>query len=382
MVQLSLVQSGNTRLVASQPVVAAFVGGTSGIGAHTIRTLAIAQGARGPGFRVYIIGRNGKAAEEILSECRKGCPSGQFHFISANDLALLKDVDTTCAELTKIEEKEAKATGETPRIDILVMSQLLKPTSNPGIHEMVGLSLQQDVCLTASSSLRSQTPETTKGLDTFMCLLFYSRMRFTTRLVPLLLASSLPAHVISVYGPGRDTTFIPDDLSLRSPKNYGFGSPGSHAAYLTTFFMEHLAIQNANKIAFVHYFPGLLLSEVFQDPTFPLWFRAVFRYGAPIIRLSPMTLDGKVSGERTLFNASHRFPPRSADGRPVVSKDGVAESSDGIVGGGAYRVNYNNEQVATGKHYVKLKAEGWLEKVVEHFLRAYEEIEAGRVYTG
>lgn len=219
-----------------------------------------------------------------------------------------------------------------------------------------------------------------------MSLLYYSRMRFTTRVLPLLFSSSLPAHVVSVFGPGRDTTFIPTDLSLRSPKNYGFYNSGSHIAYLTTFFMEYLAAQNPGKLALVHYFPGLVLSDGFQDPTFPFWFRGIFKYGAPLIKLLPPTLNGKESGERTLFNASPRFPPRSADGKATLSKSvggiGVAESSDGIVGGGAYRVNFDNEQVATPKQYKKLREEGWLDKVVNHTLKAFEEIEAGRVFTG
>ena len=39
-----------------------------------------------------------------------------------------------------------------------------------------------------------------------MSLLYYSRMRFVTRLLPLTLASSLAtgAHIVSVFGPGRD----------------------------------------------------------------------------------------------------------------------------------------------------------------------------------
>jgi hypothetical protein len=175
------------------------------------------------------------------------------------------------------------------------------------------------------------------------------------------------------------------DLSLRAPQNYGFGNSGSHAAYLTTFFMEHLAAQHPGKLALVHYFPGLVLSPGFQDPSFPFWFRAVFKYGAPLIRLSPLTLEGPESGARTLFNASPRFPPRRLDGKPVAADSagniGVAESSDGVVGGGAYRVNYNNEQVATPKQYVKLREEGWLDKTVKHTLKAFEEIEAGRVFT-
>lgn len=219
-----------------------------------------------------------------------------------------------------------------------------------------------------------------------MSLLYYSRMRFTTKLLPLLLSSSLPAHVVSVYGPGRDMAFIPDDLSLRSPKNYGFGSSGSHSAYLTTFFLEHLAAQNPGKLALVHYFPGLVLSDGFQDPTFPFWFRAIFKYLGPLIRLAPMTLSAEVSGQRTLFNASERFPPRSRDGKASAGRKagltGVAESSDGVVGGGAYRVNYNGEQVATGKQYKELREQGWLDKIVQHTLQAFEDIEAKGVFTG
>ena len=219
-----------------------------------------------------------------------------------------------------------------------------------------------------------------------MSLLYYSRMRFTTRVLPLLLSSSLPAHVVSVFGPGRDTTFIATDLSLRSPKNYGFINSGSHVAYLATFFMEYLVAQNPGKLALIHYYPGLVLSEGYQDPTFPFWFRGIFKYGAPLIKLLLPTLNGKESGERTLFNASPRFPPRSADGKAASSKSvgsiGVAESSDGIVGGGAYRVNFDNEQVATPKQYKKLREEGWLDKAVNHTLKAFEEIEAGRVFTG
>lgn len=129
MVAFSIVQSSNASLVATQPLVAVFVGGTSGIGMHTIRVLAATCGKEGKlALRAYIIGRNAKAAEEIISDCRKVCPTGQFHFIPANDLALMKDVDIVCADLILNEEKEAKATGGIPRIDILVMTQaIFKP---------------------------------------------------------------------------------------------------------------------------------------------------------------------------------------------------------------------------------------------------------------
>lgn len=129
MVALSIVQSSNASLVATQPLVGVFVGGTSGIGMHTIRALAATCGKEGTlPLRAYIIGRNAKAAEEIISDCQGVCPTGQFHFIRANDLALMKEIDLVCADLILNEEKEAKAAGGTPRIDMLVLTQaIFKP---------------------------------------------------------------------------------------------------------------------------------------------------------------------------------------------------------------------------------------------------------------
>lgn len=123
MVAFSLVKSSNAALVASQPLVAVFFGGTAGIGSHTFRSLVGIHGKEGRGLRAYVVGRNTKAAEEIFEECREVCPSGEFRFIRAPDLALMKDVDIVCAEIRKIEEEEAKKTGDTPRIDILIMTQ-------------------------------------------------------------------------------------------------------------------------------------------------------------------------------------------------------------------------------------------------------------------
>ncbi len=94
MVALSIVQSSNASLVATQPLVGVFVGGTSGIGMHTIRALAATCSKEGKlALRAYIIGRNAKAAEQIISDCQKVCPTGQFHFIRANYLALMTEID-------------------------------------------------------------------------------------------------------------------------------------------------------------------------------------------------------------------------------------------------------------------------------------------------
>ena len=123
MVQIDLVRASVSNLVKSRPLVAVFVGGTSGIGEFTIQALATTHGSDdGKGIRAYIVGRNAAAAEKTIAECRRTCPSGEFIFVKAKDLSLLADADRVCTEIIKLEEKN-KADGEVPRIDILVMSQ-------------------------------------------------------------------------------------------------------------------------------------------------------------------------------------------------------------------------------------------------------------------
>jgi NAD(P)-dependent dehydrogenase (short-subunit alcohol dehydrogenase family) len=121
-VQIDVVRSCNSTLIKTQPLVAVFVGGTSGIGEYTIRALAAAHSDQGKGLRLYIVGRNADAARATISDCVRVCPGGQFRFVQAEDLALLKDVDRVCAEIIRIEEDE-NVKGGTARVDLLVMSQ-------------------------------------------------------------------------------------------------------------------------------------------------------------------------------------------------------------------------------------------------------------------
>ena len=141
MVKIDLVRSCNSTLVKSHPLVAVFVGGTSGIGEYTIRALAATHASQGKGLRVYIVGRNAAAAEKTISDCLKKCPTGQFQFVQAKDLALLKDVDRVCAEITRLENENENANGETPRVDLLVMSQATFLQPRKGIHRVYHLLL-------------------------------------------------------------------------------------------------------------------------------------------------------------------------------------------------------------------------------------------------
>lgn len=132
MVTLATVREVNTALVKRQSVVAVFVGGTAGIGEFGARGLAKTHSEQGKGLRIYIVGRNTKAAERIIADCRQLCPQGQFIFVPAKDLALLKDVDRVCKNLIAREHEEAAKVGQVAKIDFLVMTQGLLNLTRKG----------------------------------------------------------------------------------------------------------------------------------------------------------------------------------------------------------------------------------------------------------
>lgn len=153
---------------------------------------------------------------------------------------------------------------------------------------------------------------------------------------------------------------------------------GSHVAYFTTLFMEHLAQKNEGKLSLTHYYPKLVMTPAFGSERLPKWFRWVMVVMKPLLKL--YCVSSEECGNRVLFLASERYPARGL-GR-VESKMGVAMGSDGVVGGGHYRCNWNEEVMESEKVFRKVKAEGLGENVVSHTLNAFEEIEKGGVFTG
>lgn len=102
-IPLSVVKASNASLRKLGPgLVALFVGGTSGLGESTLRALA----RNTSGAKIYIVGRNGEAAEKIKSEV-----DADVEFLKA-DVSLLGEVDRVCDIIGK---KEAT-------INIMVLS--------------------------------------------------------------------------------------------------------------------------------------------------------------------------------------------------------------------------------------------------------------------
>lgn len=225
---------------------------------------------------------------------------------------------------------------------------------------------------------------TSEGLVLSLSLLFYSRMRFVTQLLPLLTASSLPGRVVSIFGPGRDTKLILDDLSLSKPQNFNFTTLGSHAAYMTTFFFERIAAGNPGKISLSHYFPMLVITPAFKGDGVPGWFKGVYTVLNPLFKA--LSVNPRECGDRVLFHTSPRFPARPLSGEMhSLSRIGnitIAMSSDGIRGGGAYRVNWNGEEVPLGKGYKNIRKEEVRTKIWDHTMAVFQAISNDGHFSG
>ncbi|KAF2094852.1 hypothetical protein NA57DRAFT_68393 [Rhizodiscina lignyota] len=351
MVKLNEVHSLNTAVVQSRPLVAVFFS-TGGIASYTLRALATASAANGgKGFRAYMVGRKAKPAEDIISECSAIYPQGQFKFVKADDLSLIRTVDRVCAEIIQLEKKE----GQDARIDYLMMAQ--------------------------GGSIFLPRKDTAEGIDVTMSLMYYSRMRIIMKLLPLLLKSTLPARVVSVYAAGIEAKLYPDDLSLRDLSHYSYSQARSHMVYMHTLFLETLAEQHRGKLGgLIHIFPGLVLGPGFSNPELPRWFRIVWHWIFVPLFGRLVTVKPTDCGERMLSLASPRYPPRPVDGSKSQKTEEIAIGTDGGAGTGVYSLTWNGENNLNAKAYEKFNKDEMRRKVWDHTTKAFDAIEAGKIF--
>lgn len=205
-----------------------------------------------------------------------------------------------------------------------------------------------------SQKLVLNPADTAEGLDISMALLYYSRMRLTTRLLPLLRASTSPAHVVSVYAAGAESlgSFFHEDLGLDKSSNYSFANARSHSVYMTTLFFEQLARQNEGKVAFVHAYPFIVITPAYGSATMPWWFRLLWTVLGPLVTRF-VAIPAEESGDRHLSLSGSRYPPRSSTGQDDAMSRDVVMSTDGIRGGGAYAVGSTGEPTPKQERRIK-----------------------------
>lgn len=213
-----------------------------------------------------------------------------------------------------------------------------------------------------------------------MSLMYYSRMRVIVQLLPLLLKSTLPARVVSVYAAGFEAKLYPDDLSLRDLKLYSYSQARSHMIYMHALFMETLAEKYPEKLALTHIFPGLVIGPTFYSPEHPLWFRIMFRLLHPVLGRF-ITVPRQESGARMMSLASSRYPARSSDPSKSYREGSVAIGTDGKPGSGVYSLGWKGENNLKLSAYEKFNKDEMRKRIWDHTVKAFEVIEAGNKFT-
>ena len=183
--------------------------------------------------------------------------------------------------------------------------------------------------------------------------------------------------MISVYSAGLETATKDrhlDDLSLRKPEHYSFGSVRNHTTHLKTMAFETIAEQHP-KIGLVHVYPSLVITPGFDNNPLPPLIKIGWKLAAPAAKL--FSVKPEEIGERVLGFSSARFGGQQ---ETETLKTDVAESTNGKVGSGSYSLKHKGQVNEVGPIYDKLRASGFKEKAWEHTTGAFQAIEGGSVF--
>ena len=211
-----------------------------------------------------------------------------------------------------------------------------------------------------------------------MARFYYSRMASITKLLPLLLKSSLPATVISVYAAGMEAKLYVEDLSLRQPSHYSYFQARSHIVYMHTGFFEELAKRYPEKLRLVHIFPGLVVHKGMYSKDNPWWLRFAFTKVLPFFGLN-MSLEEV--GHRMIALASTSIYPALTPGE-TANLTGAVRGTDGEPGSGAYALNEKGDSAYSAKRYANVDRQDLREKVWSHTNLALKQIRAGGRFEG
>ncbi|KAK6067191.1 hypothetical protein SCUP515_10272 [Seiridium cupressi] len=327
MAKLSQIRSANASLKSARSgLTAVVVGGTNGIGQGFLKALA----AQTDSPKIYVVGRGAERLSAIVSELQSLNRTGTYIPVPAADLTLLSDVEKATAQIL---EKESK-------VDLLFMSQ--------GFLTFAARN------------------ESVEGLDKATSIRHYARTLFILNLIPLLNAAPSP-RVISVLAGGQEGAIIPDDLEFKGPKNYTLGKVNNATSSYVTLTLEQLQKRNP-KISFIHAFPGLVKTNLFNTEHFGLAISFLVNWIViPLVgRLFFTSQEG--AGEKFLFVASS--PSFGAQGD---SKD-LAVGSNGQKGSGAYTLDEAPEAVHNDTVLAPLRKDGWDIKIYEHTINKLESV--------
>ena len=322
MVPYKAIQASNALINdATAPRVAVFVGGTSGIGQYTVKSLV----ATGASMRIYLVGR--KSSEE-----RARAFIHELRAINAT-----ADVIWT--------EGEVSLLAETRRICDIVRSQ----------ESHVDL-----LFLTTGYAPFGPRRETAEGLEVAQSLEYYTRLLFIQHLLPLLKQAAAP-RVVSVLGGGMERASVDvDDLGLKKPGNFGAVKAQMQYTAMNTMALESLANVHP-AVTFIHSWPGWVNTGNVRRGSEPnsivAWL--IWLLLEPLIAL--FSFSDEESGQRHLFECtSAAFGGRGVrwQSKPGVNSLGKSEN-------GLFLVNYKCDSTPNARA-VRLLRERAQTKIWDH----------------
>ena len=200
---------------------------------------------------------------------------------------------------------------------------------------------------------------------------YYSRIRFTQQLLPLLQSASPQlARVVSVLAPGTESAIDLNNLDLTH--HFSLRKAAAHTVTMTDFAFEELATKNPT-VSFVHSYPGGVKTGFFKESGFAM--RAIVQLAFTLF--SPWTLGIDESGERHLYVAtSAAYPPQTGDEKGGVEiEDGkVKTGSAGETGSGAYFIGSDGELKANEKVLKELRGKDAGAKIWAHTVKMFESV--------
>lgn len=269
----------------------------------------------------------------------------------------LKEVDRVC-EVIK---------GKEQRVNLLVQTQ-----GNMNLRGRDG-KLFYDVNNHVYEHTLTLNLESPEGLDRKFTLNYYSRMRFTSNLLPLLRPTPSTSHpqfsrVLSVLAGGHEASINLSDISLKT--SFSVANCAAHSITMNSLMVTEFASRNPG-ISFAHSHPAFVSTSLARE--LPIWARLPMKGLTPLLR--PWSVSVEETGERQLFIAtSGLFAPREGvPGAKIPKGSEIVKGADGVNGSGGYIVNWDGEVV--GKPIVKKYIEEGLgETVWEHTMRTFEEV--------
>jgi hypothetical protein len=195
--------------------------------------------------------------------------------------------------------------------------------------------------LTAGYMTLKGRAETIEGIDRKMFVNYYSRIRCTLNLMPLLevaLNRNELSRVITVFAAGSEGEVRLDDLDLKH--NFSLHACLMHCVVMSDFAIEELAKRYPGT-SFSHSYPGMVKTGITNELSGSVKLAVKVLYAV----LAPWILIVHESGERHFFQMTSQCYPsaKGAVGIPPPPDMSAFAGMDGRPGSGAYLLDWDGE---------------------------------------